>query len=357
MPKTVWADSNLGPAVSAQAAVLIDVDSGQILYSKNSQDQRPMASTTKVMTALLAISSAELDSVVKVSPRAARVGESSMYLKEGETLALQQVIYGALLPSGNDACVAIAEHTAGSEEAFVLLMNEKAALMGTGYTSFRNTNGLPAKGHYSTALDMALISRNALHNPVFCRIVKTRYKIIEAPGGMNHYLKNTNKLLWRYPGANGVKTGTTIEAGKCLIASATNDNRRLVAVILNGPNRFEDASRLLDYGFKNFKSMNAVYAGEVCSQVRVIDGVNEKIPAKTIDNVIINVQSDGSDKVEKKVKLIRSIKAPVREGQLLGEVIVCVNGMEIGSSNIVAACSAKKLSIIQKVTNKMVELF
>ncbi|SFR01767.1 D-alanyl-D-alanine carboxypeptidase family protein [Desulfoscipio geothermicus] len=353
-PRAGWGNRAFLPVISAESAVLMDVDTGQILYSKNHLQQRPMASTTKVMTALIALAAADTDGIIKISPRAAAVGESSMYLREGEALALKHVLYGALLRSGNDACVAIAEHAAGSEEAFVLLMNEKAALIGADSTHFCNTNGLPAPGHYSTAQDLALIARNALHDPLFCRIVKTRFKTVKGLGGVTHYLKNTNKLLWQYPGADGVKTGTTMEAGKCLIASATVDDRRLLAVILNGPDRFRDAENLLDYGFNEFKAVRAAYAGEIYGRVQVLNGLSESVPARIANDITINIHSDGVDEVEKKVTMLRSVQAPVREGQLLGKITVIVNGAAVDSSLIVAESAVGNLSPVRKLTNKVI---
>lgn len=341
------------PDISAQAALLMDVDNGQILYGQNFLEHRAMASTTKIMTAIIAIAGADLQGIAKVSPRAASVGESSMYLKTGELLTLEQLMYGALLNSGNDACVAIAEHLVGSEEMFVLLMNEKARLMGAQETNFGNVNGLPALGHHSTALDLALIARNALHNPNFCRIVNTRSKLIKGLNGSSHYLLNTNKLLWSYPGADGVKTGTTVEAGKCLIASATKKDRRLLTVILNGDDRFNDANLLFDYGYKEFKVVYVVYASEIFSRINVIDGVVDTVPVKPAGDIRVNVRCKGSDQLEKKVKILRSIEAPVYEGQPLGSVTISIDGNEVGSTELVAACTVNKLLPIQKAKKKI----
>ncbi len=334
------------PQISAQSAILLDVENGQILYGKNYMEPRPMASTTKIMTAVVALAGADVKGTVTVSPRAAAVGESSMYLEPGEKLTLEQLLYGALLNSGNDACVAIAEHVAGTEESFVHLMNEKAVLLGAEKTCFCNTNGLPAPGHYTTALDLALLARYALHDPVFCRIVKTRAQVVEGPGGINHYLQNTNQLLWRYPGADGVKTGTTLAAGKCLVASATKGDRRLLTVILNGSDRFEDASRLLDYGFDTFKTIQTVYAGAVYDRVKVTGGVNDTVPVKAVNDIAINFRVDGTDRLEKRVRLSRNINAPVYEGQPLGKIRVFLNGNEVGATDIVAGCTIDKMSFI-----------
>ncbi|KAF1084579.1 D-alanyl-D-alanine carboxypeptidase DacF precursor [Sporotomaculum syntrophicum] len=337
------------PQVSAQSAILVDVNNGQILYGKNHRQPKPMASTTKIMTAVVALAGADIKSKVKVSPQAAGVGESSMYLEPGEELTLEQLLYGALLRSGNDACVAIAEHVAGTEGTYVQLMNEKAVLLGTETTSFRNTNGLPAAEHYTTALDLALLTRYALHDPAFCRIVRTRARVVESLNGVSHYLQNTNKLLWRYPGADGVKTGTTIAAGKCLVASATKGDRRLLAVILNGSDRFEDARRLLDYGFNTFKDVQTVYSGEVYDRVKVTGGVSDTVPVRAEGNITINMRVDGTDQLEKKVALLRNINAPVYEGQTLGQIIVLLNGEEVDATNIVAGCTIDKSSLLHKV--------
>jgi D-alanyl-D-alanine carboxypeptidase (penicillin-binding protein 5/6) len=348
-----WAGFAREPAISAHSALLMDVTNGQVLYCRNHLQPRPMASTTKVMTAIVALGGADLHGTVTVSSRAASVGESSMHIKAGEKLTLEQLLYGALIRSGNDACVAIAEHVAGSEKAFVLLMNVKAVLLGARNTKFQNTNGLPATDHYSTAIDLALIARYALHDPTFNRIVKTRSKIIEGSDGMVHYLQNTNQLLWRYPGADGVKTGTTVAAGKCLIASASKADRRLLAVILNGHDRFKDAGRLLDYGFEQFKPVTLTYAGEIYSSVRVVDGERDAVPVKIDDTVMLNMRADGTDRIEKKVQMQRTLKAPVLEGQPVGKMYILINGNEAGSADIVAACGVNKLSGIHKLNHEL----
>lgn len=336
------------PQVSAQSAILLDINNGQILYGKKHRQPRPMASTTKIMTAAVALAGADVKGKVTVSPQAAAVGESSMYLEPGEELNLEQLLYGALLRSGNDACVAIAEHVAGTEGTFVQLMNEKAVLLGAEATSFSNTNGLPAADHYTTALDLALFTRYALNDPAFCRIVKTRARVVESPNGISHYLKNTNKLLWRYPGADGVKTGTTEAAGKCLVASATKGDRRLVAVILNGSDRFEDAGRLLDYGFNTFKVVPVVYSDAIYDRVKVTGGVSNAVPVRAAGDIVVNMRVDETDRLEKKVTLIRNINAPVEEGQALGKIVVLLNGAEIGATDIVAACTINKRSLLHK---------
>jgi D-alanyl-D-alanine carboxypeptidase (penicillin-binding protein 5/6) len=235
---------------TANTAILMEVGSGEILFEKNAYTERPPASTTKILTTLLALELGEPGELVKVSAKAAGVGQSTIFLDPGEELTLYELITGALVRSGNDACVAIAEEISGSETDFVRLMNRKAKLLGAQHTHFVNTNGLPHPDHYTCAYDLAVIARYALQNPVFASITRQKETTL-------HFLqpetistvKNTNRLLWNYSYADGVKTGTTTAAGKCLIASATKDGRQLLAVLLNAPDRFGDAERLLEWGF------------------------------------------------------------------------------------------------------------
>lgn len=342
------------PKIGAQSAVLIDVYNGQVLYEKDALQKRPMASTTKVMTAVVALGGSDLHSNSRVSKNADQVGESSMHLEEGEILTLEQLLYGALMPSGNDACVAIAEHVAGSEGFFVLLMNEKAALIGAVDSCFKNTNGLPEKGHYSTALDLALITRYALHNPVFCDVVKTKFKVVKGPDSLDHYLKNTNKLLWSYPWADGVKTGTTLEAGQCLIASANKGERRLLAVVLKDNNRFADAETLFNYGFNEFNLVRKLYQGEIYTRVPVVNGASKEVPVMVANNITINLRDLDLEHLEQKVQIPRLVNAPVQEGERLGNIEYYLGGHEVGSAEIIAASSVQEASVIQKIKKKTI---
>lgn len=238
--------------LNAAAAILMDAGSGEVLWEKNAYKQRAPASTTKMITGILGLELGSPNEIVTVSDRAAAVGESTIHLDPGERLTLYELITGALVKSGNDACVAIAEHISGTEEQFIRLMNQKALLLGAENTHFVNTNGLPHQDHYSCAYDLALIAVYALQNPVFASVTRQKETAIhfQEPDVMME-LRNTNKLLWSYPYADGVKTGTTTAAGKCLVASATKEGRQLVAVVLAAPDRFGDAQKLLEWGFKN----------------------------------------------------------------------------------------------------------
>ena len=247
---TVPAFAQAVPEITAEAAVMLDMDTGEVLYGKAEHERRPPASLTKVMTGYLAAQRQDLmHQEVVISEMAAETGESSLNLKEKDVLCFEELLYGALLKSANDACVAVAEHISGSEEIFVDDMNLQACLLGCANTKFQNTNGLPAEEHYSSAYDLALMTRAAMQVSQFAQIVQTQNHTVHWQDGRKLLVHNTNRLLREYPGAIGVKTGTTNEAGQCLIAVAEKAGKRVAVVVLKSRNRFYDATVLLDYAF------------------------------------------------------------------------------------------------------------
>lgn len=246
-----WAKQTI--STNASATALIDVTSGRLLYSEDGDIPMRIASLTKIMTAIVAIEYGDLASKVKVSKRAAGKEGSSIYLRIGEEMTLSNMLYGLMLRSGNDAATAIAEHVGGSEAGFVYLMNEKAKELGLENTQFRNPSGLDHDEHYSSANDLAILTAYALRNKVFAEIVKTEEK--QAPNPYekwNYKWRNKNKMLRTYEGADGVKTGYTKKAFRCLVSSATRNGQQLVAVTLNDGNDWDDHQKLLDYGFNNY---------------------------------------------------------------------------------------------------------
>lgn len=236
------------PAITAEAAVVMDLDTGQVLYGKGEHERRPPASLTKVMTGYLAGKQFQTQQWITVSETAASTGESSLNLKTGDVLTFDALLHGALMKSANDACVALAEYMAGTEKNFVQNMNLQACLLGCKDTNFCNSNGLPAEGHYSSAYDLALMTRAAMQNETFAAIVQKQQYMVHWQDGRQLLVRNTNRLLREYPGAIGVKTGTTNEAGQCLIAVAEKAGKRVIVVVLKSKNRFYDAVALLDYG-------------------------------------------------------------------------------------------------------------
>lgn len=315
------------PRLTAAAAILMDWETGQILYEKNALQKRPPASTTKVLTAILALERARLDDLVTISSRAARVPGSSMHVRAGETYTLRELLYGLLLHSGNDAAVAIAEHVAGSVEAFAQLMNEKARAIGARSSHFLNPHGLHQPGHYSTAYDLALITRYALENPVFAEVVRQRSAEVLV-GEEVRSLRNTNRLLWMYEGADGVKTGTTSAAGACLIASATQSDpesflpQKLVTVVLDADGRWRDSIRLLEWGFANFRLARVARAGEVVGYLPVTGGLDPWVPVVPRRDLAAVVPRSAVGGLSVRVDLPPRVRAPVAAGQVLGRATV-----------------------------------
>ncbi len=242
------------PVIHAKSAIVIDLTTGQILYSHDANARRPMASITKIMTAILALETLPLDREVTVSARAAKVGEQSLGLKAGDHLTVEQLLYGALVHSGNDAAFALAEAAGGSMEAFVGEMNEKARELGLSNTHYINPDGLDARGHYSSARDLAMLARYAMQNAEFRKIVGTVNYSITLPGQSNPIaFRNVNKLLGTVAWVTGIKTGSTDDAGFCLVASGTSQGKSVISVVLGESSwtpTWADSKNLLEYGFK-----------------------------------------------------------------------------------------------------------
>ncbi|WP_314585348.1 serine hydrolase [Paenibacillus terrigena] len=248
---------------NAKAAALIDVTSGRILWSSHGDESMRIASLTKIMTAIVAIEHGRLSDKVEVSKRASGKEGSSIYLRIGEEMSLENMLYGLMLRSGNDAATAIAEHIGGSEEGFVLMMNQKAEMLGLHNSHFMNPHGLDAESHYSSANDLAVLTAYALKNPIFRDIVKTKVKKAPNPNdNWDYSWLNKNKMLQMYEGADGVKTGYTKKALRCLVSSATRQGQQLVAVTLNDGTDWVDHKHMLDYGFQHFPLKDIYQKGQ-----------------------------------------------------------------------------------------------
>ncbi len=341
-----------GPHLSAAAALVMDADTGQVLYAKNPHQPRPIASTTKIITALVALECGNLKDTAIISKRAAGVEGSSIYLKAGEKLTLEELIYGALMRSGNDACVAIAEQVAGDEKDFVNLMNYQAYRLGAHNSNFCNTNGLPDDRHVSTAYDLALITRHALKKAAFRSIVASKTHTIRGPQG-KRFLNNTNKMLWDYQGADGVKTGTTNAAGKCLVSSATRDGRSLIAVVLHSDDRYTESIQLLNYGFTHYKHQKVAAKGQLFTQLPVKDGVKEKVPVIVGADLMVSVPVNPEFVLEKDIILEQGLSAPVHKGQVLGKLQVVVKGEPVGEIDLLAQETIEQLPYHRLLLKKM----
>ncbi|MGI5859175.1 MAG: D-alanyl-D-alanine carboxypeptidase family protein [Tepidanaerobacteraceae bacterium] len=327
---------NIHLPINAKAFVLMDPLSGRVLFEKNSEDKRAMASTTKIMTAIIALEKGNLKSKVKVSSRAASVGGSSFYLNSGEVLSLENMLYGLLLSSGNDAAVAIAEHIGGgTEEKFVQMMNEKALELGALNTHFNNPHGLDDPEHYTTAKDLALIARYAFSIHKFREIVKTKSKEIKE-GNYPRYIFSTNRLLWEFEGADGIKTGYTGNAGKCLVASADKEDVQLLSVILGTHNHFADSCTLLDFGFNNYKLTPLISKNKYCTTVKVESGSSDEVDLMTKDDISLALMEN--EIVKLNLIVPKSIKAPVFKEEQIGELQVYV-GRDLACSTSLIAMS------------------
>lgn len=309
------------PQVSARAAILVDAQTGAILYEKNAFAQMDPASLTKMMTALLVIEHGHLDRLVTVSRRADYTGGSSLHIEENEQYTRRDLLTGLLLRSGNDASVALAESEAGSMERFVAEMNVKAQELGAFNTSFENTHGMTRPGHYSSAYDLSLIARAALKKPLFRDIVARQESVItELTRHQRRQIHNTNQLLYGFPGADGVKTGTTDAAGKCLVASATRNGRQLIAVVLNSPDRWDEASRLLEWGFHAWTQVQAVTAYRTVAQLAVSEGRKNLVDVVPHQSRIISVPVGQS--YETYIALPSHVSAPLVASAVVGYLTI-----------------------------------
>ncbi|NLK00255.1 MAG: D-alanyl-D-alanine carboxypeptidase [Clostridia bacterium] len=317
------------PHITAESAILYDKNTGQVLYEKNSKEERPPASTTKVLTGILAVDMASTDEIVKISKHSASIGEASIHLTTGEALSVHDLILGALIKSGNDASVALAEAAAGNENYFVFLMNRKAFLLGAGHTNFINPNGLHHNEHFSTAYDLAVIADYAMDNPIFRDTVARKTAVIpENNTTWKRYLKNTNRLLGQYPGANGVKTGTTNAAGQCLVASAARGDRSLIVVVLKSYNRYGDTVKLLDFGFNDFKEVS-IPKGTVVGRMYFPDGKPHQVDLLTTEDFNLTVNTKEILSLEKRLVVNRPKKLPVAEGKVLGNLWINLRDKEL----------------------------
>lgn len=304
---------------SAKACVIIDRATGRILLEHNASAALPMASTTKVMTALLAIEHGDLTAPVTCSRNAFGVPGTSIYLSQGETLTLEQMLYGLMLASGNDAAVAIAEHIGGSVEDFCRMMTERAAELGCTNTVFLTPHGLPQDGHYTTARDLALITREAMTHETFRTIVSTqRAKIPWEGRDYDRVLNNKNRLLSTYDGATGIKTGYTKAAGRCLVFGADRDGMSILGVVLNCYDWFDEAARLMDIAFAEYEAVTLMTAGECIRTLPVAAADDETVGAVLAGDLTGIVPKNVFPTIE--IDLPESLEAPVQAGRILGEV-------------------------------------
>lgn len=327
------------PEIAGEAAALIDGRSGQFLYEKNPGQQLYPASTTKILTAIIALENSKLNDRVTITSEACNVEGSAIGLLEGEKMSMEDLLYAMMLNSGNDTAVAIAIHVAGSVEAFSNLMNKKAVELGAVNSNFVNPHGLTEPNHYTTAHDLALIAHYAMQNPEFRKIVATKIDTVDRADPLAQtYLENHNRLLWNYEGAIGVKNGYTDAARQCLVSAANHNGREILAVVLKteGDNIWTDSKTLLDYGFNNYQSVCLTEAGKYAGEVPVRFGSVESVPVQTGCSLDYNFAKDESADFRPEVRLAAHVNAPVKTGTKLGEVLYFAGDRELGRVDLVA---------------------
>ena len=319
-------------AISAESAILIDADSGRVLCEQNAFLKRPMASTTKIMTALIACEKGKLNDIVTISPYASGTEGSSLWLKIGEKLTLEDLLYGLMLKSGNDAAIAIAEHIAGSTDAFVLMMNKRAKELGAYNTNFKNPHGLDNDGHHTTAYDLALIAMEAMKNDKFVMFASAKTHSIPMEGeNWSRALKNHNKLLWKYDECIWGKTGFTKLAKRCLVSAAEKNGVRLICVTLNAPDDWNDHKLLFDYGFENFKKENVIEKNKKITTLKI----NEKTKADLIAKDSFEALISSEDKIRTEI-IFDTVSLPIEKGKKCGNIKIYNGEILIGNVELVA---------------------
>ena len=346
----VFAEGNTDLGLNAKSVILMEEATGNILYESNPDERLPIASVTKVMTMLLIMEAVDsgkisLDDMVTVSENAMSYGGSTMFLETGEQLTVNDMLKGIAVASANDGCVAMAEHLAGSESAFVDMMNEKAKELGMENTHFMNTNGLDEDDHYSSARDVAIMSRELMkHETIF------NYTSIwmDTLRGGKFQLANTNKLIRFYDGANGLKTGSTSKALCCLSAAAKRNDMQLIAVVLGAPTsaeRFASAKSLLDYGFANYAVNTQITAGDEVQNIAVEKGVDKEVGVVAGDSCSTLVKKGQEDNITKEIKIDETITAPIEAGQKIGTMTISRDGEVIADIDLNASSAVEKKGI------------
>ncbi len=313
------------PGISAQTAIMIEGNSGEVLYEKNTEQKAYPASITKIMTALLAIEKGDLDKKVTVSENASGVEGSSIYLETGEKIPLRDLVYGLMLRSGNDAAIAIAEEIGGSTDRFVIMMNKKARELGAYNTHFANPNGLHNPDHYTTARDMALIAMAAMENPEFKQVAKAKTWICDRGEGRYNYFYNKNKVVYQYDGGTGIKIGYTRVAGRTLVASSERNGMELICVVMNAPNWFQDTYKLMDYAYSQFETVKIAKGQRPLKAVKVKGGSKNFVMIAPKEDILCPVRKGTQNKISIMYVLPERQKAPVDRWQEAGSLKIFVN--------------------------------
>ncbi len=321
-------------ADSADSACIINAVTGETVFAKNIDERRPMASTTKIMTAIVALERCKMDEVVSVSASAGRQEGSAAYIYEGDNIYMKDVLYGLMLNSGNDAALAIAEHIGGSAEGFAAIMNEKAREIGMNNTHFMNPSGLDDPEHYTTAKDLAMLAKYAMSNQNFREIVsskKYQTKLINSDKVL--YFSNHNKMLTLYDGATGIKTGYTKKTGRCLVSSAMRDDMEFIAVTLGAPDDWKDHAQMLDYAFSEHYPQKAVEKNSIIKTANLND---KKYSFVAAEDFIVPLKKNIRENIEVVSHIAEDLSAPVNAGEKVGYIEIKCDGHTIGNVDIIS---------------------
>lgn len=353
--------------ITSKSAILMDYSTGKIIYSQNEHEKLSPASLTKIMTLLITMESLNnsrinMDDKVYISNHAASIKGSTAYLDAGESQRVEDLIKAVAIRSANDAAVALSEHILGSEESFVKHMNDRAKELGMSNTNFTNVSGWPDPNLYSTAYDVAIMSRELMkHHTIYEYLII--YMEDLAVGKAKNSIQtmvNTNRLIKDYEGANGIKTGSTNDAGYCVSGSAIRDNLHLIAVIMGGKtskSRFDEASSLLDYGFANFESLSIGKKGELIATIPIEKGNANTIEIILERDSLVLLPKGKKANMEKSYNYPENFKAPIKLGEVLGEMIVTIDGTEVDRVNLVSNTEVKAgsyISILKKIINNFI---
>ncbi|XZF74490.1 D-alanyl-D-alanine carboxypeptidase family protein [Bacillus sp. AL-1R] len=344
-------NNDVSLAKNALSSVIIEQDTGKILYEKDARKELPPASMTKIMTMLIIMEEInkgdlKLDDKVMTSEHAASMGGSQIFLEPGEEMTVREMLKGIAIASGNDASVAMAEKISGTEEAFVALMNKKVKQLGLKNTHFENPTGLPAPGHYSSAYDMAVMGRELLKYPLITKFTGTYEDYLRKDTEKQFWLVNTNKLVRFYPGADGLKTGFTAEAKYCLTATAKKNNMRVVSVIMGAPTSKErnaQMTNMLDYAFNQYQVKQLIKQGESIERLNISKGKSKGVNVITKSPVsVVLKKGQAMNKITKDIKLNKHMQAPIKKGQVVGVLVLKQGNKVLSKTDLVANKSVSK---------------
>jgi D-alanyl-D-alanine carboxypeptidase (penicillin-binding protein 5/6) len=336
--------------IDAKSAVLMEVSSGKVLYQKNPHEKLPPASVTKVMTMLLTLEAVDsgkikLSDKVTISEHACSMGGTQLFLAPGEIRTVEELLKGVSIESANDAAVALAEYLEGSEELFVKKMNERAKQLGMNDTNFSNCNGLPIENHYTSAWDIALMSRELLKHPKILDYTKIWMETLSEGRKQPFTMVNKNRLVKFYEGCDGLKTGSTSEAKFCISATALRNNMRLIASVMASPTRDirnRETSKLLDYGFARYEVVKLADKNDIIGNVKVLKGKSESVKVVPKDSFYVLTEKSNKGEIARDIRISSNVSAEVKKGQKLGEIVASKNGEEISRMDLIAFEDVKK---------------